>query len=67
MKTLTEQEIGQIRDLVCSAILTKDIDNKQYYLIEIGGIITKGGKKAFINSGESQGYTIDKGINPHNQ
>jgi len=64
MKTnITEAEFREIKDLVCEAILHKDAEHKQFFLLKIGGIMV-GSEKKLIESAKSQGYNISLGIKP---
>lgn len=60
---LTSEEFRKVKDLVCSATLYKDADSKQWFLLEIGGIMV-GSKTDFIESAKSQGYDVSKGKKP---
>lgn len=64
MKTLNQQELNQIRDLVCEGLLTKGEEHKQYFLEEVLRIVTEGGLKEALDSAESQGYEIERGTKP---
>jgi len=61
---LVENEFNEIKDLVCEAILHKTVEHKQFLLIKIGAIMV-GSEKKFLESAESQGYNIDKGLDPN--
>ena len=61
---LTEEEFHEIKNLLCEATLCKDAEHKQWYLLEIAGIMA-GSKIRFIDSAENAGYNISRGINPN--
>jgi hypothetical protein len=61
---LTDEEFREVKDLVCTALLCDDVEDKQWYLLKIGGIIV-GSESKLLDSVESQGYNIKKGRNPN--
>lgn len=63
-KVLSQQEINKIRDLACEGLIRDGDHHKQWYLEQIAAVVTEGGLKALLQSAESQGYTIKKGICP---
>jgi hypothetical protein len=62
-KNLTQQELNELRDNLCSAMIYNDSEAKQYYLEQMVNIVFKN-PTDFFNSAEAQGYILQKGIKP---